>query len=104
MNFIRPRYFVKFTFLNQAAFPLNTVAASSSELPDTYEIQPAYRRYGLNAEYSFSRRYALFFSTQDLNRRHAPLLRAAPSTPEYAKIRRNIILGTYVTLGIKGTF
>lgn len=104
VNFVRPRYFVKFTFLNQAEFNLNSVAASSSELPDTYEIQPVYRRYGLNAEYSFSRRFALFFSTQDLNRRRAPLLRAAPSTPEYAKIRRNIILGTYVTLGVKGTF
>ena len=104
VSFIRPRYFIKLNYLNQESFRTTSVAKSTTELADTYNYQPVYTRWGINGEYSLSKRYTFFASAADLGRRTAGDLRAAPSTPRYATSVRYQLLGYYIMFGIKGTF
>jgi TonB-dependent receptor len=104
VNFIRPNYFIKLSYIHQPSFKRASVAQSTTELADTYQINPDYTRWGLNGEYSFSKRYTVFASASDLGRRTTGTLTAAPSTPRYATSVRNIVLGYYIVFGIKGTF
>lgn len=104
INFIRPRYFLKLNYLHQDSFRTTSVAQSATELADTYNYQPVYRRWGINGEYSFSKRYSIFASAADLGRREAGDMRFAPSTPDYARYTRYQLLGYYIMFGVKGTF
>ncbi|HRE82583.1 MAG TPA: TonB-dependent receptor [Opitutaceae bacterium] len=104
INFIRPRYFLKLNYIHQDSFRTTSVAQSATEPADTYNYQPVYRRWGLNGEYSFSKRYSVFASAADLGRREAGDMRFAPSTPDYARYTRYQLLGYYIMFGVKGTF
>lgn len=104
LNFIRPRYFVKFNYTNQAEFATGTVAPSATERANTSNYQGKYERMGLDAEYSLSKRYGFFVSATDLGRRTNVTLRYAPETPDYAKATRFQRLGYYVNVGVKGAF
>ncbi len=104
VNFIRPRYFVKFNYTNQAEFATGVVAASATERANTSNYQSKYERMGLDAEYSLSKRYGLFLSATDLGRRTNVTLRYAPETPDYARATRFQRLGYYVNVGVKGRF
>ncbi|MFM8335174.1 MAG: TonB-dependent receptor domain-containing protein, partial [Opitutaceae bacterium] len=104
ISFIRPRYFIKLNYLHQDSFRTTFVAQSTTELADTYNYQPVYSRWGINGEYSFSKRCTVFASAADLGRRTAGDLRAAPSTPRYATSVRYQLLGYYIMFGIKGAF
>jgi iron complex outermembrane receptor protein len=107
LNFIRPRYALKLTCTHQGETRRGAVAASAANgIPaDTYSYQDARTRWSLSAQYSLSRRFALYGSVVDFNGGFNPTtLRYAPGTPAYAKPQRYQELGYYTTLGVRGTF
>ncbi len=104
LNFIRPRYLVKFTYIHQDGFPTSAVAASATELPETYNYQNSYQRYGVEGEYTLNKHSTLFLAATDLGRRSWITLRYAPSTPDYARYTRNQTNGYYIVMGLKGRF
>ncbi|MES2696884.1 MAG: TonB-dependent receptor [Verrucomicrobiota bacterium] len=104
INFIRPRYFVKLSVTHQGETRRDLVAASATVPANTYNYQAERTRWALSAQYSFSKRYALYGSISDIQGGVGSGLRFAPGTPEYAKYTRYQELGYYTTIGIKGQF
>jgi len=104
LNFIRPRYLVKATYLHQDGFPTSAVAASATELPNTFNYQNGYKRYGVEGEYTLNKRCTLFVAATDLGRRSWITLRYAPSTPDFARYTRRQANGYYIVTGLKGRF
>ena len=107
INFIRPRFFIKLTCTYQGETQRGAVAANAANgIPaGTYNYQDARRRWGLSAQYSFSRRFAIYGSMTDLDGGFNPTtLRYAPNTPAYAKPQRYQELGSTITIGVKGQF
>ncbi len=106
VNFIRPRYSVKFTVSDQGETRRTPVAASATNPPDTYVWQAAMTRPTLTGEYQFSR-YLTVYATlsdflgdgfKDVQRTHNP------STPEYAMWSRYQHFGSKLVVGMKGEF
>ena len=107
INFIRPRYFIKLTCTYQGATQRGAVAASVANgiPPGTFNYQDARTRWGISAQYSVSKRFALYGAMTDINGGFNPsTLRYAPGTPEFAKPQRYQELGSAITLGVKGQF
>lgn len=107
INFIRPRYFIKLTCTYQGETKRGAVAANvANGIPaGTFNYQDARRRWGLSAQYSLSKRFALYGAITDLDGGFNPsTLRYAPGTPAYAKPQRYQELGSALTLGVKGQF
>jgi TonB-dependent receptor len=107
INFLRPRYFIKVTCTYQGETRRAAVAASAANgIPEgTFNYQDARRRWGLSAQYSLTRRFAIYGAMTDLNGGFNPTtLRYAPGTPDYAKPQRYQELGASITLGVKGSF
>lgn len=104
ISYIRPRWFIKLNYIDQDVVRKALVAESTTELPNTYNYQPAYRRWTINAEYSICKQLKLFASVSDLTSRVNGNYRAAPDTPSYATYSRYQELGSYITFGVKGTF
>ncbi len=107
INFIRPRYFIKLTCTYQGETQRGAVAANAANgIPaGTFNYQDARRRWGLSAQYSLSRRFAVYGAMTDLGGGFNPTtLRYAPGTPAYAKPQRYQELGSTITLGVKGQF
>lgn len=107
VNLVRAKYYVKFTCTYQGETRRGSVGASTaSGIPaGTYAWQGARTRYGINAQYSFSRQVALFCSLMDLGGGFKPLTkRYAPETPSYARIQRYQDFGSSFVLGLKGEY
>jgi outer membrane receptor protein involved in Fe transport len=104
LNFIRPRYLLKFTYIHQDSFKTGAVAASATELPNTYAYQNSYQRYGVEGEYSPNKLCTLFLNATDLGRRSWITLQYAPQTPDYARYTRRQQNGYYIVTGVKGRF
>ena len=107
INFIRPRYFIKLTCTHQGETRRGAVAVNiANGIPaGTFNYQDARTRWGLSAQYSLTKRFALYGSMTDLNGGFNPTtLRYAPGTPDYAKPQRYQELGSTITLGVKGQF
>lgn len=106
INFIRPRYAVKLTYSHQDETRREAVAPSAANgIPaGTYNYREAYSRWGVHAQYGFSRRVTAYMSLKDLGGLTIRQLRYAPETPDFARGRRLQQLGYYLTLGLKGTF
>ena len=107
INFIRNRYFIKVTCTHQGETRRGAVAANAANgIPaNTYNYQSERTRWGVSAQYSLTKRFALFGSMTDINDGFNPLNRRyAPDTPEYARGQRLQNLGSAITLGVKGTF
>ena len=107
INFIRARYFIKLTCTYQGETQRGALAVSTANgIPEgTYNYQDARRRWGISAQYSLSRRFAIYGSVTDFNGGFNPTtLRYAPGTPQYAKPQRYQELGYYTTCGFKGSF
>ncbi len=106
LNLVRPRYSVKLSFTYQGETQQNAVAANAANgIPaDTFQFKARVLRVGLNAQYSFSPRFVLFGSINNLNGRGFTIgnRRYAPGTPEYMRPRRQQELGATVIFGIKG--
>ncbi len=104
INFIRPRFAVKVSGSRQAESRRGLVTASATMPPDTYNYLAARTQWGVSAEYSFSKRFAVFLSSTDIGGGVNATLRYAPGTPEYAKpvrVQENVY---YTTIGVKGQF
>lgn len=107
INFIRPRYFIKLAVTHQGETRRGAVGVSAANgIPaGTYNYQDARTRWSISAQYSLSRRFALYGSVTDFNGGFNPTtLRYAPGTPKYARPQRYQELGYYTTFGVKGSF
>lgn len=105
INLIRPRYFVKLTWKYQGDTRRSIQTPSATTPPDTYTYLGARTRWGLNVQYSLSKRYALYLSADDIGGGvFKNSLRYAPNTPEYAKPGRIYENGWYTTVGVRGQF
>jgi TonB-dependent receptor len=107
INFIRPRYFIKLTCTHQGETRRSAVAVSAANgIPaGTYTYQDARTRWSISAQYSLSKRFAVYGSVTDFNGGFNPTtLRYAPGTPEYARPQRYQELGYYSTIGVKGSY
>lgn len=104
LNFIRPRYLVKATYIYQDGFATSAIATSATELPGTFDYQNKYKRYGVEGEYMLTRYATIFLGATDLGRRSWVTMRYAPTTPDYARYTRRQANGYYVVAGVKGRF
>jgi TonB-dependent receptor len=106
VNFIRPRYLVKFTISDQGETRRTPVAASATNPPDTYVWQAAMTRPTLTGEYQISKHLTVYGTLsdflgdgfKDVQRTHNP------DTPEYAMWSRYQHFGTKLVVGMKGEF
>jgi len=104
ISLVRPRYFVKLTYNYQGETRTASVATSATVPPDTSNYQGGKKRLGINARYSFSRRYSVYLSIVDVLGYEQLQKRYAPGTPEYAKPTRLQELGYFTTVGVRGEF
>ena len=107
VSIVRPRFAIKLTCAHQGETRRGIVAVSTANgIPaDTYNYQAERTRWGINAQYSLSKRYVIYGSITDFDGGFNPLTRRyAPSTPEFARSQRYQELGYYSTIGIKGSF
>ncbi len=104
ISLVRPRYFVKLTYNYQGETRTGSVATSATVPPDTSNYQGEKKRLGINARYSFSRRYSAYLSIVDVLGYEQLQKRYAPGTPEYAKPTRLQELGYFTTVGVRGEF
>ncbi len=104
INFIRSRYALKVNVARQAESRRALATANATTPADTYNYLAARTQWGVSAEYSFSKRFAVFLSATDIGGGVNATLRYAPGTPDYAKpvrVQENVY---YTTLGVKGQF
>jgi outer membrane receptor protein involved in Fe transport len=104
INLVRSRFYVKISCSHQGDTRRGLVAPSATVPDGTYNYLGARTQVGISAQYSLSRRFAIFMAASDLKGGEARALRYAPGTPEYAKPTRVQENGYYTTLGIKGEF
>lgn len=107
INFIRPRFAIKLAVTHQGETRRGAVAASAANgIPaGTFNYQDARTRWSISAQYSLTKRFALYASFTDLGGGFNPAtLRYAPGTPEYMKPQRYQELGSSIMLGVKGSF
>jgi iron complex outermembrane receptor protein len=107
INFIRSRYFIKLTCTHQGETRRGAVAANvANGIPaGTFNYQDARTRWSISAQYSLTKRFAIYGSVSDFDGGFSPsTLRYGPGTPDYAKPQRYQELGYYSTIGVKGSF
>ena len=106
LNFVRPRFYVKLSFTYQGETRQGAVAASAANgIPaGVFNYQGERLRVGINAQYSLSKRVALFGSMTDINDPGFNIdnTQYPPGAAEYLKKRRRQELGSIITIGIKG--
>jgi hypothetical protein len=107
VNFVRPRYNVKFSSTEGKETKRNAVATSATTPAGTYVWQGALKRYTLSFEYSFSRRLGFYASLGDFNTPGGLVIvqkAYAPGTPENLRTTRIVEWGKSAIAGIKGEF
>jgi TonB-dependent receptor len=104
INLIRSRYLVKLTMTHQGLTRRALVTPSATVPANTYNYLPARTILSVSAQYSLSKRFALYGAFNDIGGGSRGTFRFAPGTPEYA--RRSAIneSGWYSTVGVKGEF
>jgi TonB-dependent receptor len=106
LNLIRARWFLKLTCTHQdeARRDILAVSAANGVPTDTYNYQGATTRWSLAGQYSLTKRFAFYGTMTDLGGFELVTRRYAPKTPDYAKDQRRQVLGSTITLGLKGQF
>ncbi len=106
INLVRPRFYVKFTLTHQGVTrgPFITPSVANGIPENTYTYQGKRVRYGINAQYSFSKRLAVYGSIANVGGFIGGNLRYSPTTPEFMKQRRRQEFPSTVQVGIKGQF
>jgi iron complex outermembrane receptor protein len=106
INLVRPRFYVKFTVTHQGVTrgPFITPNVNNGIPADTYTYQGQRLRYGINAEYSFSKAFSLYGSIANLGGFIGGNLRYSPTTPDFMKERRRQEFPSTVQVGIKGRY
>ena len=90
--------------LRQSDSRRSLVAASASVAPNTYQYLTARTRWGINAQYSLSKRYSVFLSSNDIGGGVFATNQHAPETPNFVKPLRVYEDVYYTAIGIKGQF
>lgn len=107
INFIRGRFAIKLSCTHQGETRRAAVAVSAANgiPPETFNYQDARTRWSLSAQYSLTKRFAVYGSMTDIDGGFNPAtLRYAPGTPDYMKPQRYQELGSTIMLGVKGSF
>ena len=107
LNFVRPRYAVKFSSTEGKETKRAAVAASATTPAGSYQWQGALKRYTLSFEYSFSRRLGFYASLGDFNTPGGYVIIQkvyAPNTPNNLRTIRVTEWGQSAIIGIKGEF
>ena len=107
VNFVRPRYNVKFSSTEGKETKRNASATNATTPAGTYVWQGALKRYTLSFEYSFSRRLGFYASLGDFNTPGGLVIvqkAYAPGTPENLRTTRIVEWGKSAIVGIKGEF
>ncbi len=108
VNYIRPRFSFRFNCAYQAetkSAAVGTGGNAGKYIPArTYEYQDAYTRYGVTAEYAFSRAFTVYMNWSDIIGDDRIKYRRADNTPVYAQKYQRIVTPTYIMVGIKGRF
>ena len=108
LNFVRPRFSVKLSFTYQGETRQTSVAASTANgIPaGVFNYQGERLRVGLNAQFSVTKKVALFGSMTDINGPGFNIVNRqyAPGAADYLKKRRRQELGSIITIGLKGEF
>ena len=104
ISLVRPRFFIKATVSHLGDIPRLAVAQNATTPAGTFTYELKQTRIGLNAQYSLTKRYAVYVSLADLEDRIWHLQRWGPGIPDYAREQRRLNLGYYTNIGIRGTF
>jgi TonB-dependent receptor len=109
VNHIRPRYAVRLTCAYQAETKKrreDVVGTSSAAYypTGTYFYQGAYTKYGLTAEYAFSKAFILFANWDNVFGRDRYYYRRGPDTPDWAAKSQRYVIPSSIMLGVKGRF
>ncbi|MGC4073004.1 MAG: TonB-dependent receptor [Nibricoccus sp.] len=108
INFVRKKFYVKFNCTYQADTRGALVAASAANgIPEgIYVYQGERFRVGVNAQYVFSKYFAIFASMTDLQGPGFTVQskRYSDTTPDDMRKYRKQELGSTIMIGVKGTF
>lgn len=110
LNYIRPRFSLRFTGSYQAETRRShvlVVPGTSVEgfiPPRTYEYQAAATQYGVSAEYAVSRRLSLYLNWNNVSSEDLLVYRRAPDTPAYAQKAQRYVIPSYIMAGVRGRF
>ncbi|MEI6464076.1 MAG: hypothetical protein WCQ89_05100 [Verrucomicrobiota bacterium] len=105
VNFVRPRYNVKFSSTEGKETKRAAVAANATTPAGSYQWQGALKRYTLSFEYSFSRRLGFYASPGDFNTSGGYVIIQkvyAPGTPNNLRTIRVTEWGQSAIGGIRG--
>jgi TonB-dependent receptor len=106
INFVRPRFYIKLTATYQGETRQGAVAVSAANgIPaGVFNYQGERLRVGVNAQYSLTKRLALFGSMTDINGPGFNIVNTqyGPGMADYLHKRRRQELGSIITIGIKG--
>jgi iron complex outermembrane receptor protein len=110
VNYIRNRFSVRFNVAYQAETKRSLVVmtpGTSTEgfiPPATYEYQSASTRYGISAEYAFTKKFSAYMNWANINAEDMYVYRRAADTPGYAQRAQRYVTPSYIVIGIKGRF
>ncbi|MDR2675579.1 MAG: TonB-dependent receptor, partial [Opitutaceae bacterium] len=111
INYIRPRFSLRLSCAYQAETKKSRVnrtytgAFTARAWPaDTFDYQAAHTRWGVNAEYSFSKAFSLYLNCSDIFGDDLIIYRRAPGSPKYADKYQRRVAVSYVMIGAKGSF
>lgn len=107
VNFVRPRYNVKFSSTEGRETKRAAVATNATTPAGSYQWQGALKRYTLSFEYSFSRRLGVYASLGDFNTPGGYVIIQkvyAPGTPNNLRTIRVTEWGQSAIVGVKGEF
>ena len=110
INYIGPRFSLQLNCAYQAETKKSLVAntpgtSGSIYTPDrTYNYQASYTRYGISAEYSFSRAFRVYMNWTDIAAKDSYVYRRAADTPAYAQKYQRVVTPSYIMVGVKGRF
>lgn len=108
INFVRPRFYIKLSATYQGETRQGAVAVSTANgIPaNTFNYQGERLRVGINAQYSFTKKLAVFGSMTDINDPGFNIdnTQYPPGVQDYMKKRRRQELGSIITIGVKGQF
>jgi outer membrane receptor for ferrienterochelin and colicin len=109
LNYIRPRFAMRLTAAHQGETKISLdynpdTSAALRYPPETYTYLGDYTRYGMSAEYAFSKRFVLFANWDNVFAKDRYYYRRGPDTPPEVSKSRRYVNPSAIKIGVKGTF
>lgn len=110
INYIRSRFSLRLNVAYQAETKKAQVVVTPGTsvegfIPQgTYEYQAAYTRYGISAEYAFSKRFSAYMNWNNVFAEDLRVYRRAADTPDFAQNYQRYVTPSYIVIGFKGRF